>query len=418
MADEQLNKYMHKFIKDVCEEIGPRESGTESEKLAGEMVESELKSYCDKTRREKYIASPTAFLGGIRYGALLVLISIIMYWLSLLVDIDIIPLDSIWSSIFMIIGISLLILSVSYFILEVMRYHESFDFLFPKRESENIVGIIEPKNEVKQSVIISAHHDSAYEFNLFYYLKRFGQITINIGYGGVVVVFIVSIVKFVLNLFNVYVDIVFIIFGILFLVLLPVVGAYMFFHTYNSVPGAFDNLSGVAIVLGVGKYLSEHKDEFLPKNTKIYLISFAGEEAGLRGAKRYLKKHYDELKKENTKMVNIDSVADTKPIIFVDKEILVGATHEESIYTKLKEVAEKKDIHCKIGSLPFGATDAAAFSKKGIQATTISGLNLVDELAPYYHTRLDTPDVVNPEALGIVAEICVDYIKEIDEEVK
>jgi len=417
MADEHLNKYMHNFITEVCEEIGPRESGTEPERLAGEMVESELKLYCDTTRREKYIASPTAFLGGIRYGSLLVLISIIMYWLSLLVDIDVLPLDPIWSFLFMIIGISLLVLSVSYFILEVMRYHETFDFLFPKRESENIVGIIEPKNEVKQSVIISAHHDSAYEFNLFYYLKRLGQITINIGYGGVVIVFIVSIVKFILNLFNIYVDLVFLIFGILFLILLPVIGAYMFFHTYNSVPGAFDNLSGVAIVLGVGKYLSEHKDEFIPKNTRVYLISFAGEEAGLRGAKRYLRKHSEELKKENTKMVNIDSVADTKPIIFVDKEILVGATHDESIYTKLQEVAEKKHIDYKIGSLPFGATDAAAFSKEGIKATTISGLNLVDELAPYYHTRLDTPDVVKPEALGLVAEICVDYIKEIDEEV-
>lgn len=417
MVNEQLNEYMHNFIKEICDTIGPRESGAEEEKLAGDRIESELKSYCDEVRKEKYIASPTAFLGGIRYGAALVLVSIIMYWLSLLVDLAILKLDPIWSTTFMIIGICLLTLSVSYFILEVMRYHETFDFLFPKKESENIVGIIEPSDNMKQAVIISAHHDSAYEFNLFYYLKRIGQITINIGYGGVVIVFIVSIIKLILNLLNIYVDLVFLIFGIIFLAFLPIIGAYMLFHTYNSVPGAFDNLSGVAIVLGVGKYLSEHKDEFAPKHTKVYLISFAGEEAGLRGAKRYLKKHYDQLLEEDTKMVNIDSVADTKPIIFVDKEVLVGANHDKDIYEKLKEIAEDAGIDYKIGSLPFGATDAAAFSKEGIKATTISGLNLVDELAPYYHTRLDTPDVVKPEALGIVSQICIDYLKRLDGEV-
>ncbi len=417
MTNENLNKYMHNFISEICDEIGPRESGEEAEILAGKRIESELSSHCNETRREKYIASPRAFLGGIRYGAAIVLISIVIYWFSLLIDLEIILLNPIWSPILMVIEVVLLIITVSYFILEVMRYHESFDFLFPKKESENIIGIIEPSGEPKQSVIFSAHHDSAYEFNLFYYLKRIGQITINIGYAGVVIVFIVSIIKMILNLFTIYFNLIFLIFGIIFLFLLPVVGAYMFFHTYNPVPGAFDNLSGVAIVLGIGKYLSENKEEFWPKNTRVYLISFAGEEAGLRGAKRYVKKHYEQLKDEHTKVVNIDSVAKTVPIIFVDKEVLIGANHDEKIYEKLYKVAKEQGNDAKIGSLPFGATDAAVFSKKGISATCISALNLVEELAPYYHTREDTPDVVDPEALGLVTDICVEYLKEIDSEI-
>jgi len=36
------NNYTYKFIEDIYNEIGPRESGTEQEILAGNRVESEL----------------------------------------------------------------------------------------------------------------------------------------------------------------------------------------------------------------------------------------------------------------------------------------------------------------------------------------------------------------------------------------
>ena len=69
------NNYMLKFIEDVCNDIGPRESGTEQEILAGNKIESELKKFCDETHQEPYTSSPHAFLGGVRYGALMILIA-------------------------------------------------------------------------------------------------------------------------------------------------------------------------------------------------------------------------------------------------------------------------------------------------------------------------------------------------------
>ncbi|MBY9010325.1 MAG: hypothetical protein KGD74_10715, partial [Candidatus Lokiarchaeota archaeon] len=164
------NNYMHKFIEDVCNEIGPRESGTEQEILAGNRVESELKKFCDETHQEPYTSSPHAFLGGIRYGALIVFIAGVFFWISLLGDLNVINLNPIFDSLLLIFAIVLIAVTISYFILEVMKYHETFDFFFPKRESNNIIGTINPKNETKNTVIFSAHHDSAFEFNTFYYL--------------------------------------------------------------------------------------------------------------------------------------------------------------------------------------------------------------------------------------------------------
>ena len=410
------NNYMYKFIEDVCNEIGPRESGTEQEILAGNRVESELKKFCDETHQESYTSSPHAFLGGIRYGALLVFIAGVIFWVSLLTDFNIITLNPIFNILFLILAIILMAVAISYFILEVMKYHEIFDFLFPKRESNNIIGTINPKNEIKNTVIFSAHHDSAFEFNTFYYLKRFGQIIINVGYLGAAIMFVAIILKLIFILLSIEQPILFLVFGVIFIFFIPIILVYIFFHSYKPVLGAFDNLSGVAILLGIAKFLSENKNnnEIFPKYTRVHLISFAGEEAGLRGAKRYVKTHYNELVSNQTTIVNMDSIAKRDFIVIHNKESGIGAKHDLIVFETLLEIAQNLNLNTKLLPLPFGATDGAIFSKKNIPAASIGGLNLKEELPPYYHTRNDTPAVIEKEALNQFAQVCVEYLKFID----
>ncbi len=416
MTDNNLNNYMYEFIEKICNEIGPRESGTEQEILAGNLIEEELKNYCEETHQEEYISSPHAFLGGIRYGAFLALVSIFLYWLSLLIDLRILQISHTYSLVFIILAVILIIVVFSYFILEVMKYHEVYDFLFPKRKSKNIIGSINPSGDIKHNIIFSAHHDSQFEFNTLYYLKRFGQIVINGGYLYIGIVFIVIILKIIFQLMSIEFKILFFSFGIFFLIFSPLTLVYMLFHTYHPVLGAFDNLSGVAVVLGIGKILSENKNnhEIFPKNTKVYLISFAGEEAGLRGSKRYLSAHFDELKEEGIMVVNLESIAKKNIVIIQDREPGIGAKHDPKIYKPILEIAKKINPIAKLSPLPFGASDAAVFNKKGIPAVTIGGLNLKDELPPYYHTRLDTPENVEKEALGQFLKICLEYLKYVD----
>ena len=417
MIDDSLNNYMHGFIEKICEDIGPRESGTKEEILAGDEIEKELKKFCDDTFQEEYTSSPHAFLGGIRYGAFLVFVAIVLYWMSLLIDLNIIILDPIYNGVFLLISIGLIIFTVSYFILEVMKYYETYDFLFPKRKSKNIIGVINPTAEVQKTIIFSAHHDSAFEFNTFYYLKRFGQIIINVGYISVGVVLIGVLLKFVFLLLSIEFTILFLILGIVFLCFTPIILVYILFHSYKPVLGAFDNLSGVSIVLGIGKYLKENKNESIfPKKTRVLLISFAGEESGLRGAKRYVRDHFEELKQNGTIIVNMDSIAKKDTFIVLDKEPGIGTKHDPTIYEPIYELAKKINPKAKIATLSFGATDAAAFSKKNIPAASLEGLDLEKELAPYYHTRYDAPDVVEKEALGQMTELCLKYLMRIDNE--
>lgn len=414
---ESIKNYMHKFIVDIYDKIGPRESGTEAEELAGNRIEEELKKFCDESHQEEYSSSPTAFLGFIRYGSILIIFGIVLYWFSLLIDLGLVRSVGNLALVSSVIASILSGFAVSYFILEVMRYREMVDFAFPKKRSKNIVGTINPTGKVKHTIIFAGHHDSAYEFNIFYYLKNMGAATIFIGYVGSIVFFIVSVLKTLSYYLTFPFDIrlVFIVFGVFFIFLAPIAGIYVFFHSYKPVPGAFDNLSAVAVVLGIGKYLSENKDnkKIYPKHTRIQLISFAGEEAGLRGSKRYVKTHYKELKEKETILINMDGIAAKDNILIMNKETLIGAKHNPEICATLLKIAQEQGINARLGALPFGATDAAAFSRKKLPAATISSQDF-SRLPEFYHTRLDTPDVVSKDALGQVLQICLQYINYVD----
>ena len=408
--------YMHGFIKEICDEIGPRESGTQEEILAGDRIEEEFKKYCNETHQESYISSPTAFLGFIRYGAAAIIVAIVFYWLSLLIDMDSLQMDASYSLFFISMAAGIAIFCDYYFIFEVMRYTEFLDRFFPKKTSKNVVGTIEPTGEVKHTIIFAGHHDSASEFNLFYHLKTVGAATIFVGFVGAIIFGIVSVIKLIFYFIPVNLTQVFFVLGIVALILVPIAVLYMFFHSYKPVLGAFDNLSAVAVTLGIGRYLVENKSnsDIYPKHTRVHLVSFAGEEAGLRGSKRYVKAHHDELTKSGTILVNMDGIGKKDEIIIANTELLIGAKHDKEVCEDLLRIAQDLNIRSEMGTLPFGASDAASFTHKKLRAGCIMAYPHKLSLPDYYHTRLDTPEVVDKEALGQVLQICLEYLKYID----
>jgi len=410
MADDSLNDFMHGFITEVCEEIGPRAATSEAEHKTGDKIENILKESCDKAYQEEFTCSPIACLRFVRYGALMIMIAVLLYSFSLFIDLGIFQLDIGYSLVFLSIAVCLETFALTYFIVEVMRMNEMIDFLFPKKKAKNIIGVIEPKGEVKNNVYFGAHHDSAPEYNLFYYLKWFGAAFIFIGFIGVFLSFFFVWMKFIVFFLPIDLTPWFQRFHIALLLFMPVAFGFLFFSSKKHVPGAYDNLSGVAILLGIAKVLSQNRCN----NTRVKLIGFACEEAGLRGSKRYVSTHLNELQKIKPKLVNIDSISTKDMIVVVHKELFMGAKHDREISDQLMEIGKKLNIGVKLGTLPFGASDAAPFTKKGISATSMMSFDL-PKLPKFYHTRDDIPDVVEKESLGQVLDICMEYIRQTDE---
>jgi len=413
------SNYMYEIIQSIIDECGPRMPCSPQEAQGAEIIKKELELVCDDVVIEPFSCNPNAFLGFIKVDIVLVLLSFISFFL--------IPLNlfNYWGYVMSFLSFSFNLIAFLILWNEFFNYREFIDPLFKSRNSQNVIGKIYPKEEVKKILIFSGHHDSALQFNLLTYLKIGYPIVIFLGLGIMFLWLLVSIVVILLILINLFFYELFFLFVlILFLIGTPAfIGLFLFVpfgEKANKVPGAVDNLSAVAIVLALGKILKKNK-EIVPNNTEIRLISFGCEEAGLRGAFRYVEKHFDELKRFEAECINMDAIHSKDNITIIDFEPSTRTKHSEIVVEKIINAAKSSQIKIKAsaigGSSTFekiigqitGGTDATAFSKAGIKAANISAMDLKQMLG-FYHQPTDTLDKIEKESLERVLQICIAYI--------
>jgi len=70
-------------------------------------------------------------------------------------------------------------------------------------------------------------------------------------------------------------------------------------------------------------------------------------------------------------------------------------------------------VACKKLPLGVGASDASAFHINGLPCLSLIGMDS-QQLDPAYHTRLDTIDCINPEAMEAMKKVLVHFIERWD----
>ena len=78
----------------------------------------------------------------------------------------------------------------------------------------------------------------------------------------------------------------------------------------------------------------------------------------------------------------------------------------------LQESARKAGFTVDVKAMDFGGTDAANFSKAGLMATTIIGLD--EDFWRFWHSLEDTPDIIEADSLLICAEMTVQFIDDLE----
>jgi Zn-dependent M28 family amino/carboxypeptidase len=203
--------------------------------------------------------------------------------------------------------------------------------------------------------------------------------------------------------------------GVLSLALYPIVGLNLFFHTYSVVPGAMDDLAGIAVLDGVARALAELSGGDKPAlaHTEVVLLATSAEEAGLRGARRFAKAHGRELRSLPCHVLNVDGVYDEQFLTVIEREFALGVRHDPRLVALAERVANRRGWKLRRGLVPFGGTDAAAFTRAGISSVSL-GCQDISRLVPNYHTRLDTLERVRPDSLTVMLQMVLDMIEEID----
>lgn len=392
--DRQV-EYAVKGITKVCRRIGPRKPGSPEEYRAQQWFQKDMKNYCEETRIDEFTLHRQGFMGFIPFTVACGIASVFVNWFAS--------------------PIAALILCICAFVplfFEFLMYKEFDDFLFPKQTSHNMIAVRKPKGEVKQRIVMVGHSDSQFEWTLNYLIgglqaKLFVEIPAIV---GLVVQTVFALVCIIAGKGGAAVNIqsarwFFILFFVISCVFIPFEFAFLFFQSWTkSVPGASDNLSGCYVGMAVVKALDEAKVRF--ENTEVVVICSGSEEAGLRGSKAYAKAHEKELKEIPTCVVALDTFRDLETMAVYHRDLSGTLQHHDGTKVLVHDACANCGFDVKYESIYIGGSDAASFTQRGIPAT---GFAAMDPAPPrYYHTRLDTPENLRPEAIKAGIEIMIE----------
>lgn len=163
-------------------------------------------------------------------------------------------------------------------------------------------------------------------------------------------------------------------------------------------PGALDNASGIANILGAAKALA--KSEVKPKRSVLFIL-IGGEECGLYGSKHYCTNPIFPIEKTKL-MINLDMVGNgtgffltggkTYPNLFEHFE----KANDKFIHRNLRTSAVRKN---------YGRprSDASIFENAGIPTFGLWTQNSVHPV--YYHHPMDKTNVLTPEIMEDAAKL-------------
>lgn len=378
---------MIEFIQDIISRFGGRYFGSEQEKNAQYYTADILKIYCDKVDVEEFQSPLEAHFQALKIFCIVYVVVLVLLKVNLL------PFAAI-------VGI----LNTIFFLGHFVTYRHWLDFLFTKKPSWNVIGDIEPTEKATSTLIIAGHMDSVKEFKWWYKLKQTGVVLSVIA--GFQITFLG--IYALLSLFIAATW--FTSIWWLFLIITPILIVFYDMHGDIVVDGAQDNLTGVAVAVEMAKVFSQTK----LKNTRIRLISFGSEEAALRGSTAYATKHQKQLLQENALLINLDSIKVKAHLTVISSEINTFVSFDKKNVQMIEDAFNATNTKYKKLPLTVGATDASAFRIAGLPAISLIGMES-EKLDPCYHTRLDTIDGVEPEALIAMKNVLINFIETWDQ---
>ena len=386
------------LVKDIITKFGPRVSGTKSNYAAVDELENIVKETCTSTQREHFDLYPDSLFS---IGKVFT-VQYIIGFLTILSN----------NSVIMFIGMVCMLLGIVFCISQFILYSDTFDRLFRKVDGNNIVGYLEPQNEVKEQIVLVGHHDSSYIYSFHENYPMLFSIRLFVPIIIFLFEFLVLLVALVLG-FTVGIPLwitITISIGLVFVI------PMYWYISKNPGPGAGDNLIGCTIGISVVELLKEQL-----KHTRLVLLLTDGEEIGQKGARHFVNSNIEELKAIRTSVINIDSIYNKDDITILKSDRNGFSKLSSTLSESLNRIAVKRGYNLKIKPMPFGGggTDGGQFARKGIDTTSIIGMptNLIRKEI-LIHTKKDLPDRINVDAVSLVIEMLSEYIKIIDVEVK
>jgi hypothetical protein len=175
------------------------------------------------------------------------------------------------------------------------------------------------------------------------------------------------------------------------------------------VPGANDNLSGVAVLLAISRALADQP----PNELKVVVLSAGAEEANQEGMLAYGRRYFDALDPERTCFLCLDTVGSPELVLIEGEGFLRMYEYPEEPKARVAEAARTAGVHIRRGHRLTFATDGLVPLRAGYPVASIGSIN--EFLVPSnYHWPTDTADNVDYASVDDTTRLVLAVIAQMD----
>jgi Peptidase family M28 len=155
------------------------------------------------------------------------------------------------------------------------------------------------------------------------------------------------------------------------------------------VPGANDNLSGVAALVALAERLRAERADGL----RVVLASCGAEEVLQGGIYAFVERHLRLLDPRRTWVLNLDTIGSPHLVLLEGEGILAVEDYTDPHFRDfVAATAEEADIPVVRGQRARSSTDSVVPSRAGYPTATLTSFDPETKLLSNYHLPTDTPD--------------------------
>jgi hypothetical protein len=169
----------------------------------------------------------------------------------------------------------------------------------------------------------------------------------------------------------------------------------------DTVPGANDNLSGVATLLGVARSLREEPVEGL----RVLLVSTGAEESFMEGMQAFARRHFDSLPVDRTHVICIDTVGSPELIQLEGEGMLWMREYPAAFKDLVASCAQQAGVPLRRGLRFRNATDGLIALRRGYPTVMLGSVNRF-KVPDNYHWPTDDADRVTYGSVVGAAALC------------
>lgn len=167
------------------------------------------------------------------------------------------------------------------------------------------------------------------------------------------------------------------------------------------VPGANDNLTGVAAILELARLLAQEP----VRGVRVLLLSTGSEESFMEGMRAFGRRHFGSLARERTRVVCLDSVGSPELILIEGEGMLRMRDYPRAMRDFMGAAAERAGVPIRRGLRLGLATDALIAMKAGYPTAGLGSITKY-KFPSNYHSQRDVPRNVDYETARQATEVC------------